>query len=69
MPVNLKKLKNGYNYENDFKNTSKQLELIVKNNFKKKDYLLKEHQKHYEGGIIGSLNKFDKKIKEKIKNI
>ena len=66
MPKILRKFKNGYNYDNDIKKTSKELEEMVKANFKKKDEQLIKEDKKLEGGIKHSMKKFDKKIREKI---
>jgi len=68
MPQILRKFKNGYNYDNDIKKTSKDLEMMVKANFKKKDAELEKDEKKMEGGIKQSMKKFDKKVREKIKN-
>jgi hypothetical protein len=64
-----KSFKKAFNYDNDLQNNAKKLEQIVINNFRKKDLIAKENEKHVETGIGGSIKRFDKKIKEKIKNI
>jgi hypothetical protein len=64
-----KSFKKAFTYDNDLQNNSKKLESLIINNFKKKDLIAKETEKHIETGIGGSLKRFDKKIKEKIKNI
>jgi len=64
-----KSFKKSFTYDNDLQNNAKKLELLVINNFKKKDVIAKENEKHIDGGIGGSIKRFDKKIKEKIKNI
>jgi hypothetical protein len=68
MPLILRKFKNGYNYGDNLRNESKKLDLIIKQNFKKKDFEAKKEEKHFEGGIKNSLNKFNKKIKQKIRD-
>lgn len=62
-----KSFKNAFNYDNDLQNNAKKLEQIVKNNFIKKDFIAREEKKYLETGIGGSIKKFDKKIKQKIK--
>ena len=64
-----KSFKKAFNYDNDLQNNAKKLEQIVLNNFRKKDIQSKNEEKHVETGIGGSIKRFDKKIKEKIKNI
>jgi hypothetical protein len=68
MPILLRNFKKGYNYGNSIKNESKKLEQIVKQNFIKKDNLLKQEEKFLEGGINNSIKKFNKKIKQKVKD-
>lgn len=68
MPILLRSFKKGYNYGDNLKNESKKLEEIVKQNFIKKDNLMKKEEKFLEGGIKHSLNKFNKKIKQKIRD-
>jgi hypothetical protein len=63
-----KSFKKVINYDNDLQNNAKKLEQIVINNFRKKDIILKNDDKHLQTGIGGSLIKFDKKIKQKIKD-
>jgi hypothetical protein len=64
-----KSFKNAFTYGNDLQNNAKKLEQIVLNNFRKKDIQAKNEEKHIQTGIGGSIKRFDKKIKEKIKNI
>lgn len=64
-----KSFKKAFNYDNDLQNNAKKLEQLVINNFRKKDIHAKENEKHIEQGIGGSIKRFDKKIKDKIKNI
>jgi hypothetical protein len=68
MPLILKRFKNGYNYGDNLKNESKKLDMIVKQNFLRKDLEAKKDEKHLEGGIKLSMKKFDKKIKQKIRD-
>jgi hypothetical protein len=63
-----KSFKKAFNYDNDLQNNAKKLEQIVINNFRKKDLIAKNEEKHIQTGIGGSLVKFDKKIKQKIKD-
>jgi hypothetical protein len=63
-----KSFKNAFTYNNDLQNNAKKLEQIVINNFRKKDIIAKNEEKHIQTGIGGSLIKFDKKIKQKIKD-
>lgn len=64
-----KSFKKAFTYDNDLQNNSKKLESLIISNFKKKDLIAKETEKHIEQGIGGAIKRFDKKIKEKIKNI
>lgn len=68
MPILLKSFKKGYNYGNSIKHESKKLEEMVKQNFIKKDNQMKQDEKFLEGGVKHSLNKFNKKIKQKVKD-
>lgn len=68
MPILLKSFKKGYNYNDSIKHESKKLEEIVKQNFIKKDMQNKKDEKFLEGGIKHCLNKFNKKIKQKVKD-
>ena len=63
-----KSFKNAFTYNNDLQNNAKKLEQIVINNFRKKDIIAKNEEKHIQTSIGGSLIKFDKKIKQKIKD-
>ena len=63
-----KSFKKAFNYDNDLQNNAKKLEQIVLNNFRKKDIQAKNEEKHVETGIGGSIKKFDKKLKQKIKD-
>jgi hypothetical protein len=69
MPVLRKKLKNGYNYDNSIKNVSKQMEMQIIDNFKKKDDSLVKEEKFIASGVKKHMASFNKKIKDKIKNI
>jgi len=68
MPRIKKSFKKSITYDNDLNRVAKKLETIVQNNLKKKDELLKSEEKHVQRGIGGALVKFDKKLKEKIKD-
>ena len=68
MPVLRKTLKRQYGYDNSIKNVSKQMELQIINNFKKKDEGLVNENKFVASGIKKHIMVFDKKVKDKIKN-
>jgi hypothetical protein len=68
MPVLRRNLKNGYNYDNSIKNVSKQMEMQIIDNFKKKDELLHKEEKFVACGIKKYVASFNKKIKDRIKN-
>jgi len=68
MPNLRKSLKKGYGYGNSIKNASKQMELQIINNFKKKDEALINNEKFVASGVKKHLLTFDKKVKDKIKN-
>jgi hypothetical protein len=69
MPVLRRNLKNGYNYDNSIKNVSKQMEMQIIDNFKKKDEGLIKEEKFIASGVKKHMASFNKKIKDKIKNI
>jgi hypothetical protein len=68
MPVLRRKLKNGYNYDNSIKNVSKEMEMQIVNNFKKKDEALHKEEKFIASGVKRHIASFNKKLKERIKN-
>jgi hypothetical protein len=68
MPNLKRKLKRQYGYDNSIKNVSKQMELQIINNFKKKDEGLIKEEKYIASGVKKHLLTFDKKVKDKIKN-
>jgi len=68
MPNLKRKLKRQYGYDNSIKNVSKQMELQIINNFKKKDEGLINEDKYIASGVKKHLLTFDKKVKDKIKN-
>jgi hypothetical protein len=68
MPNLRKSLKKGYAYDNSIKNVSKQLEMQIIDNFKKKDEGLIKEEKFIASGVKKHMLSFNKKIKEKIKN-
>jgi hypothetical protein len=69
MPVLRKSLKKGYAYDNSIKNVSKKLEMQIIDNFKKKDEALVNDNRYIASGLKKYMLSFNKKIKEKIKNI
>jgi len=69
MPNLRKSLKKGYAYDNSIKNVSKQLEMQIIENFKKKDEALVNDNRYVASGLKKHMLSFNKKIKEKIKNI
>jgi hypothetical protein len=68
MPVLRRSLKKGYFYDDSIKNVSKQMELSIINNFKKKDEGMINQDKFVASGIKKHMLSFDKKIKQKIKD-
>jgi len=68
MPVLKKNLKRQYGYDNSIKNVSRQMELQIINNFKKKDEGLISEDKYLASGVKKHILTFEKKVKDKIKN-
>jgi hypothetical protein len=68
MPNLRRTLKRQYGYDNSIKNVSKQMELTIINNFKKKDEGLVNEEKYIASGVKKHILSFNKKIKDKIKN-
>jgi hypothetical protein len=68
MPLLAKKLSKGYYSKNSIKDVSKQLEDIIKSNYKKQFLELEKIEKEgqLEGGAKRQIKIFDKKVKQKL---
>jgi hypothetical protein len=67
MPLLAKKLKNGYNYQDNIKHESKALMDAISGNLRAKNNnaIKEEKPPEVEGGIKRHIKTFDKKIKQK----